>query len=221
MSTVNTIALGVAIAATLGSTPLMAYKTGDMILRAGAAGVFPAEESGHLDAVPGARVEGSDAWSLGITFTYMLSDRIGLGILGAYPFNHNLESNATLVSALGDNGNIGKTRQLPPTVTLQWHFPTVASSFHPYVGAGVNYTMFFDEDTRGPLNGVDLNVDNSLGLAGEAGLDYVMENDWILSAQAWYINIEPEARLRGGGLNEKFDIEIDPWVFMVGIGRIF
>lgn len=221
MSSLKNTVLGVAAASTLLSAPLMAYEAGDMILRVGAAGVLPTGESDSLNAVPGGKVEAADAWSLGITFTYMLTDQIGVGILGAYPFSHDLESNGTLATALGDSSDVGETKQLPPTVTLQWHFPTGSKNFQPYVGAGVNYTYFFDEDAKGPLNGVNLDIDNSWGLAGEAGLDYVMDNDWTLSAQAWYIGIEPTAKLQGGGLNEKIDVGIDPWVFMASVGKKF
>jgi len=221
MNSLKNTVLGVAAASTLLSAPLMAYEAGDMILRVGAAGVLPTGESDSLNAVPGGKVEAADAWSLGITFTYMLTDQIGVGILGAYPFSHDLESNGTLATALGDSSDVGETKQLPPTVTLQWHFPTGSKNFQPYVGAGVNYTYFFDEDAKGPLNGVNLDIDNSWGLAGEAGLDYVMDNDWTLSAQAWYIGIEPTAKLQGGGLNEKIDVGIDPWVFMASVGKKF
>ncbi|GMQ87290.1 MAG: outer membrane protein OmpW [Gammaproteobacteria bacterium] len=221
MSTLKRAALIAAMATTFTTAPTMAYEAGDMVLRVGAAGVLPTGESDSLNAVPGGKVEAADAWSLGLTFTYMLTDQFGLGILAAYPFSHDLESNSTLANALGDSSDIGETKQLPPTVTLQWHFPIGSPNFQPYVGAGLNYTYFFDEDTKGPLNGVNLDIDNSWGLAAEAGLDYVMDSDWTLSAQVWYISIEPEAKIQGGGLNEKIDVEIDPWVFMASVGKKF
>ena len=221
MSTLKNVALGMAAASTLLSAPLMAYETGDMILRVGAAGVFPTGESESLNAVPGGKVEADDAWSLGISFTYMITDQIGLGILGAYPFKHDIQPNGTLATALGSNDDVAETKQLPPTVNLEWHIPTGSSNFHPYIGAGVNYTYFYDEDTKGALSGVDIDIDNSWGLSGEVGLDYVMQNDWLVSAQAWYTSIEPTAKLQGGGLNEKIDVEIDPWVFMASVGKKF
>lgn len=221
MSTFNRTVLIAAMAATFTTAPVMAYEAGDMVLRVGAAGVFPTGESDSLNAVPGGKVEADDAWSLGITFTYMFTDQIGLGILGAYPFSHDIESNGTLATALGDSSDVGETKQLPPTVTLQWHIPVGPANFQPYIGAGVNYTYFFDEDTKGPLNGVNLDIDNSWGLAGEAGLDYVMDNDWTMSAQVWYIGIKPEAKIQGGGLDEKVDVEINPWVFMASVGKKF
>ena len=219
----NKAVLGLAVAAALGTSPLMAYEAGDFIARVGAAGVFPTGESDDLQAVPGGSVEADDAWSLGLTFTYMFTDSIGVGVLGAYPFEHDIKPKGALKTALGSD-DVGEVTQLPPTVTLQWHFKPM-SNFHPYVGAGVNYTYFWDEDTKGTLGstGADLDVDDSWGLALEAGVDYVFENDWMVSGQVWYINIEPDAEVTGGtlGLNEDLEVEIDPWVFMASVGKKF
>jgi outer membrane protein len=216
MSILQKAALSAALAAAFASTPAAAYEAGDFIFRLGPAGVFPSGESDELDAIPGAKVEADDAWSLGITATYMFTDRIGLGILGAWPFEHDIEGKGSISNL----DTVAETKHLPPTVTLQWHIPT-GSNFHPYIGAGVNYTYFFDEDTKGALKSADIDIDNSFGLAGEAGVDISFQNDWLVSAQVWYIGIEPEAKIKGAGLNEKIDVEIDPWVFMAGIGKRF
>lgn len=223
MSILKKTALAAATAAVFASAPALAYEAGDMMLRVGAAGVYPTGESDDLAAVPGGSVEADSAWSLGITFTYMLTDQLGLGVLGAWPFEHDIQPKGALKTALG-SGDVGETKHLPPTVTLQWHFPT-GSKLHPYVGAGFNYTYFFDEDTKGALGstGAKLDIDDSWGLAGEIGVDYELQNDWMVSGQIWYIGIEPEAKITGGtlGLNEKIDVEIDPWVFMVSAGKKF
>jgi len=146
-----------------------------------------------------------------------------VGVLGAYPFEHDIKPKGNLKAVTG-SGDVGETKQLPPTVTLQWHFPT-GTSFHPYLGAGINYTYFFDEDTKGALGdtGANLDIDNSWGWAGEAGVDYLFPNDWMVSAQLWYIGIKPDAEVKGGtlGLNEDLDVEINPWVFMASFGKKF
>src|SRR6516225_7677684 len=49
---------------------------------------------------------------------------------------------------------IGKTTLLPPTLTLQYHF-TNFGAFKPYVGAGVNYTVFFNNSAANtPVGGL-------------------------------------------------------------------
>ena len=75
-------ALGLAIAAALGTSPLLAGEAGDFKVRVGAANVDPTGDSGNIDALgANAKVEADDAWSLGLSFTYMLTDNIGVGLL--------------------------------------------------------------------------------------------------------------------------------------------
>ena len=171
MSTFNKSAVAVAFATALTAMPAMSYEAGDFIARAGAAGVFPTGESDDLAAVPGGQVEADDAWSLGLTFSYMATDNIGVGLLAAWPFEHDIQPKGNLKAVTGSD-DVGEVTHLPPPVTLQWHFNT-NSNFKPYVGAGINYTYFWDEDTKGVLgdSGADLDVDDSWGLAAEAGVD--------------------------------------------------
>lgn len=199
----------------LGATAASAYEAGDMVLRAGLAGVLPDSSFEYNDELSGAGVDVDDGYSLGITFTWMATDNLGVGVLGAWPFEHDLDG-AGPPGTLDGAGKVGSTKHLPPTVTLQWHFPT-GTNLHPYVGAGVNYTYFFDEETAGILSGADLDLEDSWGLAAEAGVDFDLGNDLVLSGQLWYLDIETDARLLGTTLN----VDVDPWVFMVGIGKKF
>ena len=207
--------------ALLGASAAAAWEAGDIIFRAGAAGVLPDSDSDKLGLV-GAndQVEAQDAWSLGLTLTYMATNNIGVGVLAAWPFEHDIDGKGT-ISALG---TVAETKHLPPTVTVQYHFDT-GTNFRPYVGAGINYTYFFDEDTSGPaLPGAgftDLELDDSVGFAVDAGLDYELDNNWVLSGQVWYADIKTEATLKGTAGTAKFDVDIDPWIVMVGIGKKF
>ena len=197
------------------ATPAAAYEQGNFIARAGAAGVYPTGESENLSGL--GKVEADSAWSLGISFTYMATDNIGVGLLGAWPFEHDIEGSD---GVLDDLGTVAETKHLPPTLTLQYHFDLANKKVHPFVGAGLNYTYFFDEDTKGALSGTDIDIDNSWGWALEAGLDYELDNNWLIGAQVFYINIETEAELEALN-NNTYDVDINPWVFMVSVGRKF
>lgn len=221
MSTPKSAALAIAIGAVFTTGSALAYEAGDIIARAGWAHVAPDTDSDEFSNFPGAKAEVDDTDSLGLTFSYLFTDNIGVGVLAAYPFETDIEGDGT-ISAVE---KVGDTKFLPPTVTLQYHFNT-GSNFHPYIGAGINYTYFWDEDTSdAPFNGSDLDLDNSWGFAGEAGLDYTFKNDYLVSAQVWYIDIETTADSSGAAgdpaLAGKADVDIDPWVFMLGIGKKF
>jgi outer membrane protein len=204
-----------ALVALLGivSLPSAAYEAGDWVLRAGVAGVLPTGDGTHP---AGLKTEAQDGYSLGITGTWMATDNIGIGVLAAWPFKHDIE-----VATLGD---VAEIEHLPPTVTLQYHFDT-ASNLQPYVGAGINYTTFVDEDSKGALAsaGGSLDLDDSWGLALEAGIDMEMQNNWTVGAAVWWIDIDTDATITGAGapLDAAYEVEIDPWVVMFSVGKKF
>ena len=204
------IRIATTLLASLIATSAHAWQAGDMLLRAGAAGVYPTGDGN----VQGITVEADDAWSLGITFTYMATNNIGVGVLGAWPFEHDINGAGV--------GKLGDTKHLPPTVTAQYHFDT-GSKLHPYAGIGVNYTNFFDEGTTGALTGDSLKLDDSWGVAGELGVDYELQNDWTVGAQIFYIDINTDATISGGnaGLDGTYKVSIDPWVYMLSVGKKF
>ena len=205
--------------ATMIATSAQAWQAGDILLRAGAAGVFP---TGDGTVQPsGGQIEADDAWSLGLTGTWMATNNIGIGVLAAWPFEHDIDGAGALAGA----GTVGDTKHLPPTVTVQYHLDT-GSKLHPYVGTGINYTYFFDEGTTGALAGDSLDLDSSWGLAGEIGVDYELQNDWLVSGQLWYIDIDTDATIANSPIpgvvaNGSYNVEIDPWVFMVSVGKKF
>ncbi len=201
-----------------------AYEPGDLIVRAGVASVQPDEDSSSLVvngvAVPGtgAGVDGDE--QLGLTATYMLTDHLGLGVLAATPFEHDIQARGLGIDA-------GSAKHLPPTITVQYFPMAAASALQPYIGLGINYTVFFQEDVASQLenaNGAsgDQSLDDSFGVAGQAGIDWVLSSNWLLNASVWYLDIDTEATFKfADGTRVEADVDIDPWVYMVGLGYRF
>lgn len=200
------IATSIALAACIVTLTAQAHEAGDFILRGGVASVMPAGESGKTSAGADAKIEADDNAQLGLTLTYMVNDSIGIGLLAATPFEHSVSSAGT---------DIADIKHLPPTLTVQYHFSGM-DKFNPYVGAGLNYTVFFDEELN---NGTNIELKNSLGLALEAGFDFDLGNDIYANAALWYIDIETEVEV--GGTTIIDGIDIDPTVAMIGIAKKF
>ena len=198
----------------LGSGAALAVQQGDILVRVGIAHVAPDADS---EPVPGfgaaSKVDVDSATSLGLTLTYMATDSLGVGLLAAWPFKHDIEGAGSIAGA----GKVAETKHLPPTVTAQWHFAP-QSNVRPFVGAGLNYTAFFSEKTTGAIAGTSLKLDDSWGLAAEAGVDVDINDRWFVSGQVWYLDIDTEATINGVA---SFDVDIDPWVFMIGLGTKF
>jgi len=192
---------GVVLSLGLANTAV-AFEPGDWLVRVGATNVDP--KSNNHDVV---KVD--SATSLSLNFTYMMTDVWAVEVLAAYPFKHDI--------TLHDGTKVGSTKQLPPTVSLQYHFnPT--GKFQPYLGLGINYTNFFSESTTGPLDGLNLSLGDSWGLAGQAGFDVMLNDQWFLNLDARYIGIDSKAKLAGNSLGT---VEIDPWVLGAHVGFRF
>ncbi|ELB2052740.1 outer membrane protein OmpW [Vibrio parahaemolyticus] len=206
-----------AVVAALVSPSVFAHKQGDFVLRVGVASVVPNDSS---DKILGSQEElkVDSNTQLGLTFGYMFTDNISLELLAATPFSHDI---STDLLGLGD---IADTKHLPPTLMVQYYFGEPQSKFRPYVGAGLNYTIFFDEGFNNKAKNVgltDLKLDDSFGLAANVGVDYMINDQWFLNASAWYANIETEATYKFGGAKQKTDVKINPWVFMISGGYKF
>lgn len=200
-------AIVLALASGLFAGTVQAYEAGDIILRFGPYSIFP--KSDNLDVAPGTTLDVENAYSLGVNFTYMATRHIGLYVLGAIPFKHDIK--------LSGAGEVASTWHLPPTFTVQYHFMP-EGKFRPYVGAGFNYTWFFNEKTKGVLTGTTLHLDNSFGLAGQVGADFDITPDWFINVDVLYIDIDTKAKLGSGNLGT---VKIDPWVFGLNLGTRF
>jgi outer membrane protein len=121
---------------------------------------------------------------------------------------------------------------------MQWYPRGGQSGWQPYIGAGVNFTTFFDEDadsqlvgllgelTEGAVDNADLDLDDSWGLAIQAGVDVPINENWAFNVGVWYIDIDTTAEItaKSGGATAakvKFDVELDPWVYNIGIAYKF
>ena len=220
-----TIALVVAMAG--GGVAAQAYEQGDFILRAGATTVDPDTDSDDI-VLPGISLQADvdDDTQLGILPVYMVTNHFGMELLLATPFEHDITAKGGGVSL-----DAGSTKQLPPTLTLQWYPRGGQSGWQPYIGVGLNYTVFFDEETDKELDAalgailgaekVDLQLDDSFGLAGQVGIDYPLGEHWAINAAIWYIDIDTEAKIQTDAGNVEFDVDIDPWVYNLGIAYKF
>jgi len=180
-----------------------AYDQGDWLLRVGVGNVDPKSSNGDVVTV-------DSGTALVFNGTYFFTPNLGFEILAATPFSHDIK--------LADGGaKVGETKHLPPTFSLNYHFDT-NSAFKPYVGAGLNYTLFFDEDTEGDLSDFSLSLDDSIGLAAQLGADFDVSDTMFMNVAIRWIDINTDAELDGVGVEE---VEIDPLVYSLTVGWKF
>ncbi|WP_273149535.1 OmpW/AlkL family protein [Methylophaga thiooxydans] len=220
------------------TAPAFAYEAGDWLVRGRVITVAPNDDSGRLytDALsPGAyasigegvKVDNDTVPELDIT--YMITRNWGVElILGFSEHNVDVHKGAeTIARGLGMNGSsqVIESKVLPPTLLLQYHFRP-NGDVRPYLGAGINYTYFFDEKVPSSslvaAQGDDIKLDSSWGLAVQAGVDVALNQDWFVNFDVKYIDIDTEAHFDGTAAGRlKINTDIDPFVWGVGIGRRF
>ena len=214
--------------ATGASQRLAAHEAGDWILRLGLASADPVASSSvfhssALGPLPGTGVDVGKDVQAGVNLVYMVSNNIGLELLASTPFEHDLEA-----KGLGFT-DLGSTRHLPPTVTVNYFFGKGNSSLRPYLGVGINYTTFFSEELSSAAHqalGIrGLQLEDSWGVAWRGGIDWKISDRWLVNASFWKIDLETEASalsLLDGGLGRvSADVSVDPWVYMLSLGLKF
>lgn len=232
------LSLAAAISAAMVSGHVAAYEAGDWIVRAGITTVDPQEDGSTLEAnndaalfaavVGGPEELGLDSdTQLGLTVEYMITNNWGIEVLAATPFEHTATGTET-VSGL----DIADVKHLPPTVSAVYHFDT-EGALDPYVGIGINYTVFFSEDLTSEadavftsltpsLAGGDVELDDSWGLAFQVGVDYQIDEKWLVNASVRWIDIDTEAEVEfDNGVKVTADVDIDPLVYSVMVGYKF
>jgi outer membrane protein len=208
-----------AAALAVGMAPASAAQ-GDWLVRLRGIWVGPQDDSSAvLPTFPGAGVHVDDAIVPELDFTYFLTDHLGAElILATSP--HDIFGEGTLAPV----GKLADVMALPPTLTLQYHFAPDAG-FRPYLGAGVNWTIFYSEDASSALNtaigATSVHLKDSFGWAVQAGADLDISERFFLNVDVKYIDIDTEARLTTGALVNRVDVDIDPIVAGVGIGFRF
>lgn len=188
-----------AAAALFTATPALAQQAGDWTFGLGAHVVAPKSDNGSL-AGGALEADVGDNWRPTITGEYFFRDNWGIEVLASLPFHHDIELNGV---------KAGSTKHLPPTVSLQYHF-TGSEKVKPFIGAGVNYTLFFSQDTTGPLAGADLDLDNSFGLALHGGLDFAVGTNKFVRLDARWIDIDTDVKVNGASVGT---VNIDPMVY--------
>ena len=218
--------LTIAVATTMFVTPashLYAHEAGDILFRAGAALVAPNDSSSEV-SVGGSAIAGSKATvdnntQLGLTLGYMLTDNIAVELLAATPFSHQID-----LKGGGLDGKFASVKHLPPTLSLQYFPRENGARWQPYIGAGINYTTFFNErlsSERRDQGFSSLSLSDSWGAAFQIGSDWMINNRLMLNASIWHMDINTTARARLDGERVKVDVDIDPWVYMIGLGYRF
>jgi len=163
--------------------------------------------AGGVDTTLDVKVNNDTIPSLGIS--YFLTDKVAVELILGTSKHTISATTAPTDTAVHD------TWVLPPVLSVQYH-PLPAARFSPYVGAGVNYMIFYSGEDR---NGFKVDVDDGFGYALQAGADIAVSGPWSVNVDVKKVFFETTANINNGTLRS--DVTLDPLVVSVGLGRKF
>jgi outer membrane protein len=210
----------------LMAEPALAYEPGTFVLRGGVGTVDP--KSNNLtvtDEIDEVRISVDKATNMTLTGTYLFSEKWAIDVLAAMPFKHDID--ATMDIGGGpETVKIAETKQLPPTISIQYHF-SPDGDFQPYVGLGLNWTTF--SSTKFVPEMIDeevskMYIDDSFGVAAQLGGDWKLGDRMVLNFDVRWIDIDSDISIGGPAVTGKEKlgtVEIDPWVYSLNLGYSF
>lgn len=153
-------------------------------------------------------VSAENRWIPEVDISYFFTKNIAAELVLTYPQGVDVKTSAL--------GGIGHVEALPPSLMLQYHF-TDLGAFKPYVGLGLNYTIFTKKSFNTALGKISVD-NNSFGLAAQVGLDYALDKNWFLNVDAKYIRMETDVALDGAKLGK---LGLNPVTYGLGVGYRF
>lgn len=227
--------MALALGLGLSAVPASASILDGFAINVGAIAVMPDDSSSNLNVIEtvaqlpnGSTAVGVNTnTQLGLTIDYKINNNWTVELIAATPFSHDISVKGSAINGL----NIGSTKHLPPTLLAQYHFDLGDSRFDPFIGVGINYTNFFQEDVHSDLVGalqglgvttaddrVELKLKDSWGLAFQAGVNYKVTDNLGIHVMISKMDIDTTGRvLVNKDTVQTVGVDIDPYVAMIGL----
>jgi outer membrane protein len=162
--------------------------------------------NGQTGIAQAANIKAKDQWIPEIDVSYFFTKNIAAELVLTWPQQVNITANGT---------DAGKVSALPPSLLAQYHF-TDLGAFKPYIGAGINYTIFGNrQNFYGPGAGLQVEP-SSVGFVGQVGMDYMLDKNWGLNVDLKYATMATNVQAVAGGANLG-KLTLNPWMPAVGV----
>lgn len=199
----------------LGSalSPCFAAGESPWLFRARLLGVYPDESSSDITLI-GGEAEIDDAFTPDLDITYFFTDNIACEVVFFAYAQHDVQAKNTIVGDI----DLGSFDLVPPIVAAQYHFMP-KNTFRPYVGAGLSLVLIPDEDP-GDVDDVEYD-DGVIGFVLQAGFDYFFDEHWCFNVDVKKIWVEVDVEVTAGPVTVETTVDVDPWLFGIGVGYRF
>lgn len=159
--------------------------------------------------VPGASARADDNFTVGFEIGYRFTENFAVSFTAGIPPSTTLTGTGPLAGT-----ELGRVTYGPAVLSAHYHFTNFGPLFQPYVGAGVNYTLVWNEKDKAIKN---LKVDNAFGFVLQAGIESDFNEHWGTFVDVKKIFLETDATGTVGGAPASGKIDLDPWIVMAGV----
>jgi len=163
-----------------------------------------------------------DATTLLLSYTRKLDEHWEFDLEAGVPPEHDAYGRGMLAPF----GTIARVKQLSPTVLLNYNFGAPENRFRPFVGAGVNYTHFYDAESTAAGNlasggPTKITLSDSVGLALQIGASYRIDERWSLVGSVLAAKVKSDMTAVTGSIERKTTIDFQPVVYTLGVAYSF
>jgi outer membrane protein len=194
-------------------SPCLAADGSPWLLRARILGVVPDDSSTPITVI-GGEADVDSAFTPEMDISYFFTPNFAVEIVFLGYARHDVTAKGTAVGKI----DLGYLDLIPPTVTAQYHFMP-EQAFSPYVGGGLTYAWIPNED---PGDATAVRYDDGvIGYTLQAGFDYAFNEKWSLNCDIKKIWVEVDVEVDALGTTVKTTVDVDPWLFGIGVGYRF
>ena len=177
---------------------------------------------------PGLNAKLDDTTTVYFAYVRRLSEHFNVELaLGVPPKVKTRASGpATVGSVPFDGQEILTAKWIAPTLLLNYVFFDESHALRPYIGIGVNHTVFVERRitaageaiTGGPTR---VSLSPSTGIAGTVGLSYHVKDAWNVYASYSMSHVASDISIDTGGVERKSHISFGPRAFVLSVGYSF
>ncbi len=141
--------------------------------------------------------------------SYFLDDEIAIQFLPGL-----VQHEAKLTNTTRGDKDLGNIWAIAPTFLLQYHYE-VTESVKPYVGVGMSYVTYIEDDD------VDIDYDSTFAAVIQAGIDVAVDEE-----KHWWLNMDAKKAFAGTQSTSaqgrvRGDITTNPLILGAGVGYKF
>ncbi len=164
-------------------------------------------QNGQTGVASDLNVKAKNQWIPEFDISYFFTKNIAAELVLTWPQQVNINAGST---------NIGKISALPPSLLAQYHF-TDLGAFKPYVGAGINYTIFGNRQNFPGYSAAALQVEpSSVGFVAQLGAEYMFDKKWGVNIDLKYATMATNVQTVSNGANIG-KLTLNPWMPAVGV----